>query len=55
MKDRDGVADTSSPMPPLAALSAEQPLAGRKVLIIVENLPLPFDRSEEHTSELQSH
>ena len=27
-----------------AALLASQPLAGRKVLIVVENLPVPFDR-----------
>lgn len=31
-------------MPRFAALRQSQPLAGRKVLIIVENLPLPFDR-----------
>src|SRR5215831_17123562 len=29
---------------PEAASEAPRPLAGRKVLIIVENLPLPFDR-----------
>ena len=28
----------------LAGLRARRPLAGRRVLIIVENLPLPFDR-----------
>ena len=40
-----------SAMPPLQtaadwelALGAEAPLAGRRVLMIVENLPLPFDR-----------
>ncbi len=27
-----------------AALLAQQPLAGRKILIVVENLPVPFDR-----------
>ncbi|MEL6519336.1 MAG: glycosyltransferase family 4 protein [Pseudomonadota bacterium] len=30
------------------AVRAEQPLAGRKVLIVVENLPLPFDRRVWH-------
>jgi glycosyltransferase involved in cell wall biosynthesis len=46
------MAGTGSPSPkPLGGVSQEfptyiegQPLAGRKVLIIVENLPLPFDR-----------
>lgn len=37
-------------MPRLAAARAEKPLAGRKVLIIVENLPLPFDRRVWHES-----
>ena len=32
----------------LDAARAEQPLSGRKVLIIVENLPLPFDRRVWH-------
>jgi hypothetical protein len=27
-----------------SSLSAEKTLAGRKILIIVENLPVPFDR-----------
>ena len=36
--------------PRIAALRAEAPLAGRKVLIIVENLPLPFDRRVWHES-----
>lgn len=35
-------------MPRLAAARAEAPLDGRKVLIIVENLPLPFDRRVWH-------
>ena len=35
-------------MPRLDAVRAEKPLAGRKVLIIVENLPLPFDRRVWH-------
>lgn len=34
----------------LDAVASEQPLAGRKVLIIVENLPLPFDRRVWHES-----
>ena len=37
-------------MPRLDAARAEMPLAGRKVLIIVENLPLPFDRRVWHES-----
>lgn len=37
-------------MPRLDVASAEKPLAGRKVLIIVENLPLPFDRRVWHES-----
>ena len=35
-------------MPRLAAASAAKPLAGRRVLILVENLPLPFDRRVWH-------
>ena len=35
-------------MPQMDAVRAAQPLAGRKVLIIVENLPLPFDRRVWH-------
>lgn len=35
-------------MPRLEAVRAAKPLAGRKVLIIVENLPLPFDRRVWH-------
>lgn len=34
--------------PRLDAIRAAQPLAGRRVLIIVENLPLPFDRRVWH-------
>ncbi len=34
--------------PKLDVIRATQPLAGRKVLIIVENLPLPFDRRVWH-------
>jgi len=37
-------------MPRLDAVRAATPLAGRKVLIIVENLPLPFDRRVWHES-----
>lgn len=37
-------------MPRLDAARATQPLKGRKVLIIVENLPLPFDRRVWHES-----
>ncbi|WP_172331461.1 glycosyltransferase family 4 protein [Mangrovicoccus sp. HB161399] len=37
-------------MPRLDAICAARPLAGRKVLIIVENLPLPFDRRVWHES-----
>lgn len=39
---------TLSATPRMDAVRAEQPLAGRKVLIIVENLPLPFDRRVWH-------
>lgn len=35
-------------MPRLDAIRAAKPLAGRRVLIIVENLPLPFDRRVWH-------
>ncbi len=35
-------------MPRLDAVRAEKPLLGRKILIIVENLPLPFDRRVWH-------
>ena len=35
-------------MPRLEALRAARPLAGRRVLIIVENLPVPFDRRVWH-------
>lgn len=35
-------------MPRLEAVRAERPLAGRRILIIVENLPLPFDRRVWH-------
>jgi len=35
-------------MPRLDAVRAAKPLAGRKILIIVENLPLPFDRRVWH-------
>ncbi len=34
--------------PGLAQVRATQPLKGRKILIIVENLPLPFDRRVWH-------
>ena len=40
--------DRTTDSPRLAAARAAQPLAGRKVLIIVENLPLPFDRRVWH-------
>ncbi len=47
--DGAGMDDTTAPLsaPPLSALddaAATRPLAGRRVLIVVENLPLPFDR-----------
>ena len=35
-------------MPHLDAIRAKQPLKGRRILIIVENLPLPFDRRVWH-------
>lgn len=37
-------------MPRLEAARADKPLQGRKILIIVENLPLPFDRRVWHES-----
>ncbi|WP_240722725.1 glycosyltransferase family 4 protein [Poseidonocella sp. HB161398] len=37
-------------MPFLDAVRTSRPLAGRKVLIVVENLPLPFDRRVWHES-----
>ncbi|MFA5580831.1 MAG: glycosyltransferase family 4 protein [Paracoccaceae bacterium] len=41
--------DISDPAQPrLEAIRAARPLAGRRVLIIVENLPLPFDRRVWH-------
>lgn len=36
------------PMPHMDAVREARPLEGRKVLIIVENLPLPFDRRVWH-------
>ena len=44
----DRVAPTATPN--LEALRDSQPLKGRRVLIIVENLPLPFDRRVWHES-----
>ena len=41
----DAAADSQ---PRLEAVRKAQPLAGRKILIIVENLPLPFDRRVWH-------
>lgn len=35
---------TRDPTPKFDALERDKPLVGRRVLIIVENLPLPFDR-----------
>ena len=35
-------------MPRMDAVRAEKPLMGRKILIVVENLPLPFDRRVWH-------
>ncbi len=45
-----GPDEASAPvaMPRLEAVRAARPLQGRKVLIIVENLPLPFDRRVWH-------
>lgn len=39
---------TPLPMPHMDAVRASRPLEGRKVLMIVENLPLPFDRRVWH-------
>jgi len=41
-------ADNAQSTPRMDAVRAARPLAGRKVLIIVENLPLPFDRRVWH-------
>lgn len=38
----------AQPTPRMDAIRATRPLEGRKVLIIVENLPLPFDRRVWH-------
>lgn len=38
----------AQPTPRMDAIRATRPLDGRKVLIIVENLPLPFDRRVWH-------
>lgn len=38
----------AAPMPRMEAVRAAKPLAGRRILIIVENLPLPFDRRVWH-------
>jgi len=43
MKDTEVTA-----MPRMDAVRADKPLMGRKILIIVENLPLPFDRRVWH-------
>lgn len=47
MKDTAMVAPVTE-MPRLDAVQADKPLMGRKILIIVENLPLPFDRRVWH-------
>lgn len=47
MKDTAMVAPVTE-MPRLDAVRADKPLMGRKILIIVENLPLPFDRRVWH-------
>ncbi len=47
---RPAEAKPATAMPRLDAVRAARPLAGRKVLIIVENLPLPFDRRVWHES-----
>jgi glycosyltransferase involved in cell wall biosynthesis len=39
---------TQTAMPRLDAVRNAKPLAGRRILIIVENLPLPFDRRVWH-------
>lgn len=41
-------ADTPADMPNMARVAAERPLEGRRILIVVENLPLPFDRRVWH-------
>ena len=46
----DPAAPAATAMPRLEAVRAARPLDGRKVLIIVENLPLPFDRRVWHES-----
>ncbi len=43
-----GRGKAESLMPRLDAMRATRPLEGRRVLIIVENLPLPFDRRVWH-------
>ncbi len=46
MRDTDMNQDIATPR--MDAIRAEKPLAGRKILIMVENLPLPFDRRVWH-------
>ena len=48
MNRTSAVAETPAEMPNMTELATRRPLAGRKVLIIVENLPLPFDRRVWH-------
>lgn len=46
---KDSEMDASvTAMPRMDAVRSEKPLMGRKILIIVENLPLPFDRRVWH-------
>lgn len=48
VKDDDNMDASVTAMPRLDAVRSAKPLMGRKILIVVENLPLPFDRRVWH-------
>jgi len=48
MDDAAPAQPAAAAMPRLEAVRAARPLAGRRVLIVVENLPVPFDRRVWH-------
>lgn len=48
MNAADTAIEAASATPNMTRIAAERPLEGRRVLIIVENLPLPFDRRVWH-------
>ena len=48
MRDPAAPGEVATGTPRMDAVRAARPLAGRRILIIVENLPLPFDRRVWH-------